>query len=94
MRLLDKLVAVFRAREAIEGLEFVTVWTEPAEPIPALRERVKGVTRFHVRPTEFTRTIVPFDRIECDGEIYTILNTKQVSPGNRQLIELEAVGHE
>ena len=94
MRKLDKVVGVFRAEVLLDGLEFVTMWAESAEQIAALRERVKGVTRFHVRPTEFTRTIVPFDRIECDGEIYTILNTKQVSPGNRQLIELEAVGHD
>ena len=94
MRKLDKLVGVFRAEKLLNGLEFVTMWAESAEQIAALRERVKGVTRFHVRPTEFTRKIVPFDRIECDGEIYTILGTKQVSPGNRQLIELEAVGHD
>lgn len=103
---LDRIVTFDRAQLVDDGFSSVEIWAPYGNPIWALRQDVKdsekfsaGIvqaqisTRFHVRSTEFTRTIDARDRITCEGTTFSIIGTKQVHPGRRQLIEITAVAN-
>lgn len=103
---LDRIVLFHRANLVDDGFSTVEVWEPYGTPQWALRQDVKDSekwaagqvqatisTRFHIRSTEFTRTIDARDRIECEGTTFNITGTKQVHPGRRQLIEISAVAN-
>ena len=101
---LDRRVQFWRATPVSTGFGQEQVWAKHGYPVWALREDVKDgerwraaevqasiTTRFQVRSSEFTRDISPIDRIECEGELFSITGTKQASQyGRRQLIEITA----
>jgi head-tail adaptor len=104
---LDSLVQFQRASLVDDGFSSVEVWAPYGTEHPALRQDVKDgekwmagqvqaqiSTRFHIRDSEFTRTITARDRIICEGQTFEIVGVKQVFPGRRQLIEISAVANE
>lgn len=99
---LDRRVQFRRFTEEDDGFGVVQFWADHGSPVSASRKDIADgekwraqqiqatvTTRFQVRSSEFTRAIMPQDRLACEGETFEIVGIKQAG-GRRQLIEITA----
>lgn len=100
---LDRRVWFMRPTYADDGFNMVPtyathggpIWAQKTEASDSERWRAGEVVaavscRFLVRHSTFTEGLEPADRMVCDGQIYEIFGTKEVTEHRKRWIEISA----
>lgn len=101
---LDRRVTIQRSESArnkfnepIESWsDLTTVWARrrdvsDGEKTAAAQVGATLMSRFVVRSSSITRTVIPTDRLNHDGGLWNILGVKELGEGRNRFLEITAV---
>ena len=100
--LLDRRIKILRGARVDDGLQAKTatfaevgcIWASRfdvsnSEAVAAGQVLAEVVTKFRIRSSDFSRTITPLDRVQCDGRVYNITGILEL--GRRDILELTTI---